>query len=230
MITGAAFCPQAPALVPDVGRGADAELGELRAACRTAIRRVAAAGSRIVVVGSAPHAASYGPSSRGSFGDVGVDLVVALGSDDAGPIDLPPSLSVGAWLVRDALGPGSGARGYAVATDGEPTGFDEPTALVVVGDGSARRTEKAPGYLDPRAAEFDAGVAEALRSGRPERLDVDTATAAELLAAGAPAWRQAARLLAGPGYAAELLYDAAPFGVGYFVAAWTAWTARPAGA
>jgi hypothetical protein len=37
-----------------------------------------------------------------------------------------------------------------------------------------------------------------------------------------PAWHAAAALLAGGRYDAELLYDAAPYGVAYFVAAWAA--------
>jgi hypothetical protein len=43
-----------------------------------------------------------------------------------------------------------------------------------------------------------------------------------LLAAGVPAWQAAGRLLDGGDYTAELLYRDDPYGVGYFVAAWTA--------
>ena len=37
-----------------------------------------------------------------------------------------------------------------------------PTGVLVVGDGSARRTFKAPGYLDPGAGPFDSTVSAAL--------------------------------------------------------------------
>ena len=37
--------------------------------------------------------------------------------------------------------------------------------LLVVADGSARRTEKAPGHLDPRAAAVDDALVDALSSG-----------------------------------------------------------------
>ncbi len=92
-----------------------------------------------------------------------------------------------------------------------------------MGDGSARRSEKAPGWFDERAADFDASVAQALASGNPEQLSrIDQERGRELLAAGAPAWRAAARLLARTFWDGAVSYDDAPYGVGYFVAAWSA--------
>lgn len=224
MITGAAFCPHPPSLVPQVARGAAPELEALRAACRTAIRRIAAPGARLVVLGSAAESGRYPASARGSFAGYGVDVEVTLGGAAAGPAVLPLSLAVGAWLLRDALGVDATADGIAVAAGGPTPDLDpEPVALVVMGDGSARRSLTAPGYLDERAEGYDAQVATALAGGRPEALAVDAALGTDLLAAGVPAWRVAADLLdGGPGYDAELLYDAAPYGVGYLVAVWSA--------
>jgi hypothetical protein len=114
---------------------------------------------------------------------------------------------------------------------------DRQRGLLVMGDGSARRSEQAPGYVDPRAAAFDAGVADALATGDAAALrSLDPALGAELLASGVPAWRvaaHAATALATPTaggapaaeaapYGAELLHDSAPYGVAYFVAIWTA--------
>lgn len=102
-----------------------------------------------------------------------------------------------------------------------PRTHPDPTALVVFGDGSARRSEKAPGYYDERAGAFDASVARALGSGDRDALAaLDAGLGDELLAAGVPAWHEAAALLTGS-WSAELTYDDAPFGVGYFVAVWT---------
>jgi hypothetical protein len=210
-------------LIPDVARGAAVELAELRSACRSAIRRVAPAGTPIVVIGAGPAAASYQPSARGSLAGFGVDLEVTLGSDDSGPVEMPLSLTVGAWLLREALGPNCGAIGYALGPDDIELALPEgDLALVVMGDGSARRSTSAPGYLDERAEGFDAEVADALRSGEAARLHVDRRLGAELLAAGAPVWDTVAASLAESRWDAELLYDRAPYGVGYFVAAWTA--------
>ena len=227
-----AFCPQAPALVPDVGRGADAELAEVRAACRAAIGRVASLGTSVVIVGAGEQNAVFGPTSRGSFAGFGVDLTVPLGSEDDGPVELPPSLAVGAWLVRAALGPNSGATGVATVGGIETTlerHGEQPIALVVIGDGSARRTEKAPGYLDERAERFDAAISAALSTGDPTGLRTEPTTAVALLAAGAPAWAAVSRALAAANdrWDAELLYDGAPLGVGYLVAAWTAPSPKP---
>jgi hypothetical protein len=212
-------------LVPEIASGAAAEAADLRAACRTAIRRIAVPGGRLVVVGTGPTSAPHDARARGSFAGFGVTLEVPLGSDEPGPVELPPSLAVGAWLVRDALGADSGAIGYSLGPDGAGLPVfddDRPVVLVVMGDGSARRSTAAPGYLDDRASAFDAGVAGALASGDARRLHVDAGLGDELLATGPRAWAAVAGQLEPFSWAAELLYDAAPYGVGYFVAAWTA--------
>lgn len=234
MVSGAVFCPHPPALVPVVAQGAATELDDLRAACRAAIERVATPGRPIIVIGSGPVSRTYATNARGSLAGFGVDLDIPLGSaepDEIGrPPSLPLSLTIGAWLLRDALGPGHGAVGAVTAPGELPTVPDDVTSaasaaerspmLLVMGDGSARRGPSAPGYLDERAAPFDAEVAAALGSGDPQRLLIDAELGGELLAAGPPAWRTAAGCLAGASYDAEVLYDAAPHGVGYFVAAW----------
>jgi hypothetical protein len=223
VIEAVAFCPQAPALVPEVGRGLDAELDEVRTATRTAIQVAARRGEQLIVIGSAETTRRHDPRARGSFAGFGVPLTVSLGSDEPGPLELPQALSVGAWLLRDALGPGCGASGWSVGWDStamkiEP---DQPTVLVVVGDGSARLSEKAPGYLDPRAAERDQLTRDALRSGEGDRLHPYPELDDELLVAGARAWKATAWETEGSSFEANLLYSGAPFGVGYFVALWT---------
>jgi len=93
------------------------------------------------------------------------------------------------------------------------------TALLVMGDGSARRTLKAPGYLDNRATAFDAEVERAVRDsdlGALQRLDQHLAR--DLLATGWPAWQVLSGALQDLAPATEVLYCHAPFGVGYLVA------------
>ena len=69
-------------------------------------------------------------------------------------------------------------------------GRDARTALLVIGDGSARRGPRAPGHFDQRAAAFDAEVERAVRAGDTRALlDVDPALARELMATGRPAWQ-----------------------------------------
>ena len=73
-------------------------------------------------------------------------------------------------------------------------------ALLAMGDGTARRSTSAPGYLDERAEPFDAAVEHAFRDGDlPALAALDPALAADLLAAGRPAWQVlAGALMAGP--------------------------------
>ncbi|HEX3335724.1 MAG TPA: class III extradiol dioxygenase subunit B-like domain-containing protein [Jatrophihabitans sp.] len=227
-MTGVAFCPHPPLLVPEVAQGAAPELDDLRAACRVAIRRVALPDTPILVLGAGDRSRSYGPTARGTLRGYGVDIEIPLGSDDPGPVELPLSLTIGAWLLRETLGPNNGASGYSIGSgDAHPDRLERavdcaaPVALLVMGDGSARRSTSAPGYFDERAEAFDAGVAEALRTGDAAGLRVDLGRAEELLAPGARTWKAAAHMLAGGTFDADLLYAAAPYGVGYFVAAWT---------
>ncbi len=93
------------------------------------------------------------------------------------------------------------------------------TALLVLGDGSARRGPKAPGAFDPRAAAFDASVERAVRAADLDALlAVDPALARDLMATGRPAWQVLAGALAGTAPAAHVRYADDPFGVRYLVA------------
>lgn len=160
----------------------------------------------------------------------------------AGADRLPTSLAVGAWLLSDlatggpvtvGAGPvprvaqsvssGLGADGCA-AVGGALAHRAARVGLLVMGDGSACRSEKAPGYADPRAEAFDASVTSALRAGTPEALlalDIDLAGA--LLAAGRAPWQvlAGAALATGSPWIGGVTYDAAPYGVQYTVATWT---------
>jgi hypothetical protein len=224
MIGAVAFCPHPPVLIPEVAQGAAPELDDLRTACRTAIRRIATPDRQLVVYGAGPVSAVHSSNTRGTLAGFGVPLEVSLGTDEPGPVELPLSLTIGAWLLRDALGSNCGAVGYSVGPDGDPIlgqpQSTAPLALLVMGDGSARRSTSAPGYFDERAAEFDAHLAAILRSGSMPHIDVVLGD--ELLATAPRVWNAVAPRLHNLSFrTAELLYDAAPYGVGYFVAAWT---------
>lgn len=231
MIIGAAFVPSAPVLLPAVASGAAAELDDLRAAALDAVRRaLAGAPQRVVILGAGPASRTYSAGTA-TFRGFGVDYDVPLDPAAPGGEPLPLALSVGAWLLAQTGWPG---ERLAVAVDAEADDValdaagaalrddDVPTALVVVADGSAARSEKAPAHLHPGAEAFDTAVAAALSLGDPAVLAaIDASVAGEVSAAGRPAWRCAAAALAGSTYDAALLADEAPYGVGYFAAAWT---------
>jgi hypothetical protein len=91
---------------------------------------------------------------------------------------------------------------------------DEPSYLVV-GNGSAKRTEKAPGHLDERATAFDTALGESLWRGRPE---VDVELAHEL-------WADVAGIVAmaelGDLGEAQVDHVGDPYGVQYWVMRWS---------
>lgn len=92
-------------------------------------------------------------------------------------------------------------------------------AVLVLGNGSATRTEKAPGHFDDRAEEFDRHLAKALAAADgPALVDLDPALGKELWADIEPL-RALGRFLRGADltWAVETLYDAAPYGVQYTV-------------
>ncbi|NGN67376.1 hypothetical protein G5C51_26160 [Streptomyces sp. A7024] len=236
MLIAAACCPCPPLLVPEVASGAAAELDELRAACSDAVGLLAAARpERLIVVGPAEQA-GRGPHPQGSVGSFqgfGVDLQVRLGASGGAETarELPPSLSVGAWLLEraqwsepvEALGVGEPlAAERCLEVGRELAAGAGRVALLVMGDGSACRTEKAPGYYDERAAAFDAEAARALGAADREALAaLDAELAAELQASGRACWQVLAGAAEGADLRGSLRYDEAPYGVGYFVAAWS---------
>jgi hypothetical protein len=93
-------------------------------------------------------------------------------------------------------------------------------ALLVMGDGSACRGERSPGYDDPRARPYDDAVARALATADLAVLrGLDGDLSAELLVAGRAPWQVLAEAVAGA-WRGRLAYYAAPYGVAYFVAGW----------
>ncbi|MFD8059071.1 class III extradiol dioxygenase subunit B-like domain-containing protein [Streptomyces cyaneofuscatus] len=237
MLVAAAVCPCPPLLVPEVAAGAAPELDPARAACLDAVGVLAASRPDLLVVvgpADARTAAARPAGGHGSFRGFGVALDVTLGAPDPaaqGPA-LADSLAVGAWLLDRARWAGAPVEGLAV--DGRSPAAEcaragqelaaraGRVALLVMGDGSACRTLKAPGYLDERAEAFDARATEALAAADLAALDaLDETLAYELKAAGRAPWQLLSGAARGAGLGGRLLYEDAPYGVGYTVAAWS---------
>ncbi|MGW4029416.1 class III extradiol dioxygenase subunit B-like domain-containing protein [Streptomyces sp. NPDC004838] len=239
MLVAAAVSPCPPLLVPEVAAGAAPELDAARTACADALGVLAASRPDLLVVvgpdgeeGSVP----YPGATAGSFRGFGVDADVRLpgvrpGTGETPEQLLPASLAVAAWLLDRARwaspveGLGVGERltpEHCLDKGREIAARADRVALLVMGDGSACRTLKAPGYLDERAAGFDALAASALADADAEALKaLDVSLAYELKAAGRAPWQVLAGAAGKARFAGRLLYDEAPYGVGYFVAAWS---------
>ena len=224
MITAAVLCPAPPLLHPGL-TGQQAVVPELRAACAQAAGRLLRDDPEVIVVAGPATAtgewdaagrldpAAYAPGvARTETGSLPLPLPLGLGAmllDQAGFRGRRRLLAVG----QDEPASACAALGAAIAAS------QDRTALLVMGDGSARRTLRAPGYLDPRAAFFDAEVERAVRAGELDALlGLDQALARDLMATGRPAWQMLAGAMRDLAPAAEVLYCADPFGVAYLVA------------
>jgi hypothetical protein len=212
-LVAAAVCPHPPVLVPEVAAGAAPELDDLRYACDVAVQHLLTSQpDRVLTIGS-------GPLPTGA---------------EVGRPDLPLSRAIGVWLLArngldEAVGAGHvvgagtdlgacGRLGASLAAE------SDRLALLVMGDGTACRSVKAPGYFDPRAEPFDAAVARALAAvDTAALLGLDVALADALLCAGRAPWQVLAGAVVADGrhWRGVLHYDAAPYGVAYFVATWS---------
>jgi HPt (histidine-containing phosphotransfer) domain-containing protein len=219
VIVSAAVVPGPPLLAPQLG-GADGNAEDLRRACLEAVAHAIADEPDLVAVVGAAATSAVWPS------DAQVDLA-GYG------VAVPPTahvapLSVGmACLLLDTLAHPGRRLIRTIAIDAP---LDECRALasvvghaarrvglIVVADGSARRTVKAPGYFDERAESYDARVEQAISSGDLTALhDLDPTLAAELMASGWAALQVLA--FAVESARSTLYYTGAPFGVGYLAA------------
>ena len=217
-LAAAVVVPAAPALLPGIGGTADplADLRE-RAAALVAATTGAKGADRLVVVGSgattrvwpgdAPSGAARFTTGRVPDGALPTDLEIGR--------QLAPSGGVEILLQSVA----ADASSQECAALGRELAAGPPAVLVVVADGPATLTDKAPGHLQPDAAPFAEGLARALAAADTTALAaLDPATCDRLWMRG----RAALQVLAAAtdGLAGELVAEESPFGVQYLLARW----------
>jgi hypothetical protein len=215
MLTAAVVCPGPPLLVPELS-GADPAAAELRTAGITAVQAMLASfPDTVAVVGPAQRSQSWPPDARAGLGAYG-----RSGSGAGAPL----SVGLGAWLLdqaqceTDRLMWSVGAADWNAAAAALAQ-IPGRLGLLVIADGSARRTVKAPGYIDDRAGPYDESVRVAVSSGDLAALrDLDPDLARQLMAPGWPALQVLAELAGDDRPHATVHYCDAPFGVGYLVA------------
>lgn len=232
MLVAAAVLPHPPLLVPAVAAGAAGELDGLRAACTKAVDAVLEASpSHLVLVASGTGRATFGPGSRGSLAGFGVSVDTAVpGAAAANEPVLPLAATVGCWLLNERpvscpvtveVVPEHLAPHDATTLGAELAASHERVAILAMGDGSAALTAKAPGYLVPGAADWQADVERLLGGADLAGIRELTVEDAERYrAAGRPAWQVLAGAAAGGDWHGVLLAAEAPYGVGYLVAVW----------
>ncbi|WP_435106807.1 hypothetical protein [Nocardiopsis synnemataformans] len=244
MIVATAVCPHPPLLLRELGGGLD-PLAELRQECASAVEALAAAEPDVLVVvgghdASGEHTEALAPVRE--FGGTGERVPRER--------TLPPSLGVARRLL-DTVGYRGRVEMLSVAWDASAAEAEElgrrivagrtgRIGLLVLGDGSARRGDRALVYPDERAFAFDEEVRRCLSEGdREGLLRLDPALAAELMAQGRAALQVMAHAhaLAADATASDatatatdadrggpvrprVLYADDPFGVMYYVAVW----------
>ncbi|WP_295627081.1 hypothetical protein [uncultured Corynebacterium sp.] len=211
--------PGAPLLVPELS-GADADAAALRAAVLAAASRVLGASSadaRPLIVRSPDD--SRATAHVGSFRAWGADVTVG------GGVHLPEL--VARWAIaqcgRDP------ERVEVSARLPEPFAGDGDAPIIVVADGPAALTARAPLTLLPEAEPIDEACAD-IAAGRFDAgapfAGVDSAKGVAVGLADAEIWRDLAGFGAAVAneagsFTAEASYRGAPHGVGYHVAEWT---------
>jgi hypothetical protein len=192
--------PTPRALLPPLSE--DDPVGDLRDACEAAVAGLPT--GDVVVVVAVP--TDEGNLARGVDEPLGHRIARHL----LGPRTFLPDLAL-PWTAASLL--------EQHATTGEhplPS-----TTLIVMADGSARRTEKAPGHLHPDAVRFDDVLEHALRTGDAEALALtDPELAEELWCQGAPGFRLLGEVARGRHVVPSVTYADAPYGVAWWVARW----------
>lgn len=233
MISSVCVCPAAPVLVPDLTGPNVNDLASLREAAQSAVAALVATTPDCIVVLCPDLAEPLGTSAGGSLAPWGAAVAVGSSIDSsidgaghaASALTLSPAATLGAWLLDQAGW--QGERAYVGKAADLPEG--PSTAVLVMGEGSIRRSLKAPGHFHDDAADHDASVGFALRSADLSawaafdlgRADVQSASAPRVLADLACHLMTAEQRLTG-----EVSYADAPLGVGYWVGFWVG---EPAG-
>jgi hypothetical protein len=229
VLAAIAIVPSAPVLVPELAGAAAAEVAEARAAV---IAAAASLPSRWVVVGAGPADGVLGPEKVGTFAGFGAELRVRLSPqpDDRvqRPAELPLCALFAAW-VRGQAQPEASAEVRVYAGDHDVQAalahgrrlrakLDEaadPTGVLVVADGVNTLTPTAPGGYDPRDADVQLALDDALACG-----DIAALTRIPGKVVGRVAFQVLAGLAEPAPRSAKELYRGAPYGVGYFAGVW----------
>lgn len=199
MSWNAVVVPSSPLMISSVG-AAD-PLGDVRALAVDAVSWLTSTCSSVVVL-SAP--ADPANVARGVPTPLGERVARSL-------------LSAAGFSGEVSFGWSSSPR----YEGGQSRPLPTETGVLVVGDGSARRGEKAPGHLDERAFAFDESIEKALGDCDGTALrSLDTGLGAELLAAGTPAFIELGGLPDADRHTAVVDYADDPLGVQYWIVRW----------
>ena len=186
-----AVVPGLPALLPSYAGLID-PVPELREACLDAVAWLVEGVSSVTVLGD--------PLSPD---DVARGVTVSLTDRIASALLEPHGVSTSSTDVR----------GLSLSL----SPVEPVETILVVANGTARRSEKAPGHLDERSFGYDDALGAALATGDVAALrGLDAELGAELLAAGVSALQELPAL----SWQSTIDWAGDPFGVQYWVVRW----------
>jgi len=186
-VVGAALVPAAPVLVPELSGQMMPAAGPLDAAHAALRRLIDSDPEQLVVVAEADREAEFDRSARIGLHRLG-GLPRLEDPDAAATEELPLPLAIGAALLDelDWAGPTSYRLLNKSISSAEAAELgqqldegDSRTGLVLLGNGSARSTEKAPGSLDPNAEQFNQDLLSMIEQGDRDAISQLSAEASE---------------------------------------------------
>ncbi|WP_216693252.1 hypothetical protein [Dietzia psychralcaliphila] len=217
MSTPVVLVPGAPVLVPELSGEAAADTASQVGVALGLLSCAAADLDRVLVLGSDPAGRTIG-DVRASLTRWGAAVPVGRPGAPAGEHSDVPDAALIAWWHLDRAGIELPRSFVGVTGDGQSTRSPGPgTLVVVVADGPASLTPRAPVPEDPRGVALDRDLTEWLRRGGPLP-DPGGAVAEAVGWWSRPAWLELAGLV-GDRTALESV-SWAPFGVGYHAARW----------
>ena len=218
MNTSVVLVPGAPALVPELSGTAAADSTREVAEVVRVLRRAVGDATAVRVVGADSGGRSLG-DVRSTLDRWGADVPVGRPCAPPAPHEAVPDPALIAWWLLDRADIDlprafTGVTGPSLTPP--PVGADD--LVVVVADGPASLTPRAPVPEDPRGIDLDSRLARWIRD-HGELPDPGEGVAAEIGWWSRPAWRVLADLVGGRVPRGSLSW--APFGVGYHVGWWS---------
>lgn len=217
MSSSVVLIPGAPVLVPELSGAAAAESAHRLEQLCALLRDGAREASRVLVVGTDVRKRRVS-DVRSSLIRWGSDVRVGRSDDPPAATDAVPDPALIAWWALDRIG--SELPRTFLGVDGQgtaPPEAGEGDLVVVVADGPASLTPRAPVPEDPRGVALDAALRTWVTTGG-ELPDPGPSVAAEVGWWSRPAWLALDDMVGAR--TSTSAFSWAPFGVGYHVGRW----------
>ena len=209
--------PGAPVLVPELSGAAAAETAEQVAVVVDILRAAARDVRGVVVLGVDPAGRRLG-DVRSSLVRWGVPVPVGRACAPEAPYEQVPDPALIAWWLLDRAVPDAPRRFVGLVGERtRPPTVDDDELVVVVADGPASLTARAPVPEDPRGVTLDAALAARVRDGGALP-DPGPGVAEAVGWWSRPSWTALAELVGE--LPARRALSWAPFGVGYHCGWW----------